>query len=294
MQLGFGATGAWAAPWFDEKKAEQVLGTALDAGLNHLDTAGFYTGGQADERLARCLKNLGALNRPGLVISTKIGKRITEEGRLVRDFSEDGIRRAIDRHIRLFGGQPPDIVYMHGPDEHELHGSLPVLLSLKSEGLIGAIGSCHDGNHLMAAARTDGINILMGRYHFLNRVNAESFHIARQTGKKVVSIAPLAQGLWQRSMFLPKRASDVWYLARALRRDPRTFMAAQRSAWIRDVEGWPPAHLALAYVRMNPDIDVVLTTSTQSRHITDTATGFERDIPPGIRSLLAGKGAVTD
>ena len=294
MQLGFGATGVWAAPWFDEEKAGEVLGAALDGGINHLDTAGFYTGGLADKRLARCLERLGALGRPGLVISTKVGKRITEEGRLVRDFSQDGIRHAIDRHIGLFGGKPPDIVYMHGPDEHELHHSLPVLLTLKSEGLIGAIGSCHDGPHLMTAARADGIDIVMGRYHFLNRANAESFHIARQGGKKIVSIAPLAQGLWQRSMLLPRRMSDLWYLARALRRDPRTFLAAQRSGWIRQVEDWPPAHLALAYVRLNPEIDVVLTTSTRARHVMDTARGFARDIPPDIRELLAEKGAVTD
>lgn len=296
MELGFGATGAWAADWFSEKKALSILKTALDGGIRHFDTASFYAGGKADERLARLLDKLeaeGAVYRQSITLSTKIGKRIDESGRIVRDFSEAAIVDTVARHIRLFGGQGPDIVYMHGPDKKERHQSLPVLQQLKADGALKAIGECHDYPHLETAADTDGIDVLMGRYHFLNRTNAHAFRLAKAKGKKIVSIAPLAQGLWSRKLLLPKSLSGAWYLARAVKRDPHTLIAAQRQSWYRNVPDWPVSHLALAYVRANPDIDVVLTTTTQESHLNDSLTAFERDITPDIRELLEANKAVT-
>lgn len=290
MELGFGATGAWAAGWFDEARAEEVLKTALSRGITHFDTAGFYAGGTADERLAKLLGRLapgGAINGRKLTISTKIGKRLDSGGRILRDFSEAAIREAVERHRVLFGGKGPDIVYLHGPDKEERHSCLPILERLKSDGAIGAIGECGDGPGLAQAAGTDGINVVMGRYHFLNKVNGEAFHRAKIGGKRVVSIAPLAQGLWRRGIFIPKGMNDVWALARAVVRDPKTLMAAQKSGWIRQVEGWPPAHLALGFVRMNPDIDVVLTTSTRPHHVGEVADGFARDLPEEITQILS-------
>ncbi|RFB04438.1 aldo/keto reductase [Parvularcula marina] len=294
MELGFGATGAWAAGWFDESRAEEVLRTALTRGITHFDTAGFYADGRADERLARALQRLapgGAVYGRQLTVSTKIGKRIGPDGRLVRDFSEHAIRDAVERHTTLFGGHRPDIVYLHGPDEKERHGSLPLLQRLKADGLIGAIGECQDGPGLAEAVCTDGIDVVMARYHFLNTSHREAFRTAKRNGKKVISIAPLAQGMWRRGIFIPKRLSDVWGLARALIRDPKTLLAAQKSGWIRRVDGWPPAHLAMGFVRMNEAIDVVLTTSTRPYHLEEVADGFARDLPREIAALLSVHGA---
>lgn len=297
MELGFGATGAWAAPWYEEAEAYRVLLAALDAGITHFDTAGFYAGGKADERLARLLERAeieGRIDRAQLTVATKIGKKVTEGGRLVRDFGETGIREAVERHRRLFGWHPPDIVYLHGPDEQERHKCLPLLLRLKDDGVLGAIGECQDGPGLDRAADTGGIDIVMGRFNFLNTRTTSAFRVAKKNGKKVVAIAPLAQGLWRRSMMAPRRPADLWYLARALRRTPGEFLAAQRAGWIRHQPGWPPAHLALAFVRLNPAVDVVLTTSTRTAHIQDAADGAAREIPPEIADLLREKGAVTD
>ena len=50
LRLGFGCAGAWAKPWFSTRKARAVLFTALENGVRHVDTAGFYADGEGESR----------------------------------------------------------------------------------------------------------------------------------------------------------------------------------------------------------------------------------------------------
>lgn len=58
----------------DQQLANQLVGKALDAGINHFNSADVYTGGQSEEFLS---KALGA-RRKDVVISTKVGFRSGE------------------------------------------------------------------------------------------------------------------------------------------------------------------------------------------------------------------------
>src|SRR5690348_9794867 len=58
----------------DQKLANEMVAKALDAGINHFNTADVYTGGQSEEFLAKALGN----RRKDVVISTKVGFRNSE------------------------------------------------------------------------------------------------------------------------------------------------------------------------------------------------------------------------
>jgi len=78
-RLGFGAmtfgsakeTLFEAISKVDQKLANELVARALDAGINHFNTADLYTGGQSEEFLAKALGN----RRKDVVISTKVGFR---------------------------------------------------------------------------------------------------------------------------------------------------------------------------------------------------------------------------
>src|SRR5262250_1384285 len=58
----------------DQKLANDLVAKALDAGINHFNTADVYTGGQSEEFLAKALGS----RRKEVVISTKVGFRSSE------------------------------------------------------------------------------------------------------------------------------------------------------------------------------------------------------------------------
>lgn len=289
LPLGFGASGVWGERWFDKKKAEALIERAIGLGIRHFDTAGFYQGGEADRRLGEALGRLvtaGAVDRAALTISTKVGKEITEQGRLVRDFGADAIGRALDRHHRLFGGEPPDIVFLHGPNEHELRSGIETLVNHKTSGALRAIGLCSEGNALLDYGTEPLIDAFMGRLNIINAEHAEGFRAFRASGKRVVGIAPLAQGLWRRRLFLPTRPSEAVALLKGAMRQRAALKGAQSASWLRQVPGWSPVDLSLAYVRLTRAVDLALTTTTSLAHLEQSAATASRPIPADIAALI--------
>ena len=53
-----------------QKDAEDIIGTAIDAGINFIDTANVYAGGKSEEITGQALKNL-SVTRDEIVVATK-------------------------------------------------------------------------------------------------------------------------------------------------------------------------------------------------------------------------------
>ena len=72
--MTFGQSGGKyaAASGVIQADADAIIKTAFDAGINFVDTADVYAGGQSEEIIGRAIKNLG-LARHELVLSTKMG-----------------------------------------------------------------------------------------------------------------------------------------------------------------------------------------------------------------------------
>ena len=80
-----------------EAQAEAVLRTALDVGINFIDTAAMY--GVSEERIGRYLSN----RREDFVVATKCGDRQVKEAgdwKVVKDYSPGGILETIDESRR--------------------------------------------------------------------------------------------------------------------------------------------------------------------------------------------------
>ncbi len=98
-------------PWiFDEKQSEPIVRHALDAGVNFIDLADFYSTGVNEEVLGRILKR--AKPREELVITTKVGYDMgsyPNAGGHSRKHVMDGI----DGSLKRLGMEYVDIFMLH-------------------------------------------------------------------------------------------------------------------------------------------------------------------------------------
>lgn len=92
------------------KQAEEVVGTALDLGINFFDHADIYGGGLSELRFRDAIKHLN-VNRDKMIIQSKCGIR---EGYF--DFSKEYILSSVDGILERLGTEYLDFLIIHRPD----------------------------------------------------------------------------------------------------------------------------------------------------------------------------------
>lgn len=287
LRLGFGCSGAWSKPWFSARKAEQLVRAAIDLGITHIDTAGFYA--DAEVRLGNALN---AIPKNKVTISTKTGTVRHKHSGTTKDFSAATIEKDVIASLRRLNVEKVDVLYLHGPNSAQMQEAAPTLVRLKQKGLIEFSGVCGEGRYLDEAAQAPFIDVIMGAYNFLRPEHEATFKTAKSHGKKVVAIAPLAQGLYRKGLFFPKSLSDGWHLARAIIKNPDELKRARAAASALSEPGWTPAGLALGYVLANKDIDAAITTTTKMDHLAASVAAARQSISPAslkrLRSVATG------
>lgn len=269
--------------WFPEREAADLVARAIEGGVTHFDTAGFYADGEAERRLGAALKSVGA--RP--FVSTKTGTRYRNGRRPLKDFSADAIRRDAEASLARLARERLDVLYLHGPSNSEIDAARPALEALIAEGKIAAWGVCGEGAPLDHGIEC-GAGAVMGVYNLLRQEHAPMFRRARDAGGLTVAIAPLIQGLYQRGFLAPKGPGDVWRIARALVKNRPELAAARRlRPVLESEEGHSAAGAALGFVLANPDIDIAMTTTTKTAHLEDTLAAAQIPLSAGFVERLA-------
>ncbi len=116
--MTFGAdapNGAWKAiGQLDGAAAERLIGTALDAGVNLIDTADVYSAGTSEEMVGAALR---ALKRPReqVLVATKVRGR-TGPGPNEIGLSRGHIMAAAEASLRRLGVDAIDLYQIHGAD----------------------------------------------------------------------------------------------------------------------------------------------------------------------------------
>ena len=154
LALGGAALGGLYTP-VDDHAATEVVDLALLRGLTYIDTTPLYGHGVSEARIGRALRRA---DRTTFTISTKVGRLVDPASaderdidmfadapptRIVRDYSAAAVLRSIESSIQRLGVSHLDIVYVHDPEDHmeqALAETVPTLLKLRDEGVIGAVG----------------------------------------------------------------------------------------------------------------------------------------------------------
>ncbi|MGA7325108.1 MAG: aldo/keto reductase [Rhodomicrobium sp.] len=137
VALGTWAIGGWMWGGTDEKDAIQTIHTALDLGINTVDTAPAYGFGRAEEIVG---KALSGSRRGNTIIATKVGLE-WRNGQVFRNSSPERVRKELEDSLRRLQTDVIDLYQVHWPDESvPIEETAALLASFQREGKIRAIG----------------------------------------------------------------------------------------------------------------------------------------------------------
>src|SRR5271163_2267996 len=145
-RMGYGAMqlagpGVWGPPR-DPNGAVRVLREAVEAGVNHIDTADYYGPHVTNQIVRQALHPYPA----GLVIVTKLGGRRPPDKSWQPAISPKELRAGVHDNLRNLGLDALDIVNYrvmgsgHGTEEGSIAEQVMVLADLRRKGLIRHIG----------------------------------------------------------------------------------------------------------------------------------------------------------
>ena len=137
--LGTGIIGGegWTAD--DDEKSIRAIQSAIDLGINLIDTAPVYGRGHSEKIVGKALKD----RREKAVISTKAGNNWDQSdiNKVWRDSSEKRLLKELDDSLRRLGVDVIDLWQIHWPDPNTpLHQTMDTMLKIKEQGKIRAIG----------------------------------------------------------------------------------------------------------------------------------------------------------
>jgi aryl-alcohol dehydrogenase-like predicted oxidoreductase len=287
--VGLGCASAWGQSWFDEKTAIAIVRRALELGVTVFDTGPSYSNGNAEPRLRKALEGTETSK---LLISTKVGTHIGNNGRLFHDLSPRATVKSVDASRRRLDLDKIPLLYLHGVRKEELRSPLlDTLAELRDKGWVRWLGvNSFDTEVLELLLDFPLFDVVMLDYNVLSRRDRLVDQLAR-TGKFVVAGAALANHLYSPGFLLPRSAADVWYSLRAFKNYSRKLFQARRYTSLGTYGAWSRTQMALAYVLSNQHIGTAMFSTTRLAHLEENIAACGLELPDHwineIRSLQA-------
>ncbi len=247
-----------------QDEATAIVDAALEAGINLLDTADMYSGGQSEEMVGKAV----AGRRDDIVLATKANMPMGDE-RNHQGSSRRWLVTALDDSLRRLGVDHVDLYQIHRWDPTTSdEETLSALTDLQRAGKIRYFGSSTFPAYRVVQAQWAARDNHMSRYvteqpsySILQRgVETHVLPVTEQYGLGVLAWSPLASG-WlsgavregreiatNRSTFMPQRF-DITIPSNRARLD-----AVERLAEVADEAGLTMIQLALGFVTAHPAV----------------------------------------
>lgn len=230
-RIGFGAMQLGDIPHDD---AIAVLRRAVELGVNHIDTASFYSDGEVDRRIRAAL----APYRDDLVIVSKVGARPADgEIPLALAQKPAELRAAVETDLAELGLDQIPVVNLRradlgpgliaqGEQRVDLDDQLAEMIALRDEGKIGAIGISNVSADVLRRALPAGIVCVQNAYSLLDRSQEEGLDLCAANGIAWVPFFPLGSAF----PGIPKVTDNA--VVRRIAHDTHATPAQVRLAWL--------------------------------------------------------------
>ncbi|HEY3188294.1 MAG TPA: aldo/keto reductase [Solirubrobacteraceae bacterium] len=181
----------------DEGASKRVVDAALDAGINHFDTADIYGKGRSEEFLGRALGS----RRRDAVITTKVGMGVPEGE---PSASEARVTRVCDESLGRLGTDYIDLYLLHQPDPTTpIAETLSAFAKLVAAGKVREIGCSNFSGAQLEEAEAVANDLGVPRfvnaqndYSLLNRsVEDDVLPVCERLGVVLMPYFPLASGV---------------------------------------------------------------------------------------------------
>lgn len=286
-------TGALYKLDFDQ--AVRIIGAATEAGINHIDTAESYGGGQTEEALGRVLRQLD-LRRDRYILATKAftyGWSDPDAApHQLRTLNRKYLFDAVDRSLVKLGTDYVDIYYCHQEDvETPIEEIVQAMSDIVQSGRARYWAVSNWQSALMAQA--DDYAAAHGLHRpIVNQIEYSLLHRAKHAAvqaaaaQRCIGIAawgPLAGGLltgkYRDGVPEGSRAADQAMQQAGISDrlvDAQRNEIVDRLAGSAAAVGCTPAQLALAWCLATPGVSTVLTAASSIDQLTEVvaAHGF--------------------
>ncbi len=287
--LGTMLFGAWGNRDHDE--SIRIIHRALDAGVNFVDTADVYAGGESEEIVGKALRG----RRDDVVLATKFHGPMGDD-RNRRGNSRRWIVRAVEDSLRRLDTDWIDLYQVHRPEpDTDVDETLGALTDLVRAGKVRYLGSSTFPAHAIVDAQWTAQR--RGRERFVceqppysmlvRGVEADVLPVCRRHGMGVIVWSPLAGG-WlsgrddltrpgsNRAERIPARF-DMSLPANRAKLD-----AAARLAEVAGDAGLSPIHLALAFVCNHPAVTAAIIGSRTMEQLESQLGAADADLDAAV------------
>ena len=273
----------------DHDESIRMIHTALDAGVNLVDTADVYSQGESEEIVGKALKG----RRDEVVLATKFSMPMGSEPNR-RGGSARWIKQAVEGSLRRLGTEHIDLYQMHREDpDTDLDETLAALSDLVRAGKVRVVGSSLFPPEKIVEAQW--IAERRGHHRFrteqppysilLRGIESGTLPSAQRYGMGVLTFSPLSSG------WLSGR-SDVTESNRKARM-PHMFDlsvpanqakldAVERLTKLAGEAGMPLTHLATGFVRAHSAVTSVIIGPRRPEHLDGLLAGAEVELGEDI------------
>ncbi|NND08185.1 MAG: aldo/keto reductase [Saprospiraceae bacterium] len=187
-QLG----GRWGTP-FDNDLADSILHTAIDQGINFIDTADVYSQGLSENAIGKFINSIPEQ----IYVATKCGRQI--DPHVSSGYQCDVLRKYVENSLRNLQLDALDLIQLHCPPTEVFYRPeiFQLFADLKNEGKIRHFGvsveKVEEGLKAIEYENVETVQIIFNM--FRQRPRDLFFEEAIQRDVGIIARVPLASGL---------------------------------------------------------------------------------------------------
>lgn len=288
--VGLGTWAIGGGPWWgdtDDAQSVRAIHSAIDAGINLIDTAPAYGFGRSEIVVGKALKG----RRQDVILSTKCGLWWNDNQgspffmmdgyNVKRCLRPNTVRQELEESLRRLGTDYIDIYLTHwqavDPDKTPISETMESLLKLKEEGKIRSIGASNvELEHLQEYVAAGGIDVNQAHYSMLDR-GLEEMIIPYCLEKRIsiMAYSPLEQGLLTGKIGADQKFGDQEYRNQIVWFNPpnRQRVIDMLDGWkdLADAYGCTMAQLVIAWTLQQVGINFVLCGARHPHHALENA-----------------------
>jgi len=274
----------------DHNDSIHIIHKALDAGINVVDTADMYSGGESEEIVGKALQG----RRDNVVLATKVFNPMGDDPNQ-RGNSRRWITTAVENSLRRLQTDHIDLYQIHRPDPAtDIEETLSALSDLIHSGKVRAIGSstmpASDIVEAQWVAERRGLERFRTEqptYSILNRsIEAEVLPVAQRYGMGTLVWSPLAQGLLT-GRIRKGQQSDLRRTAIFKHMtDERRLDVVEQIIPVAEQAGLKMTHLALAFAITHPGVTAAIIGPRTTEQLDDLLAGADIALSDDILDQL--------
>ena len=182
--------------WIGDRTPDSVLNTAIDGGINVIDTAPIYGQGRSESIIGSVLADRG--DRDEVFLSTKCGLNWNDENSVWRDGRPERLETEIEDSLDRLQTDWIDTYFIHWPDEEmDLRESIEALESFREEDQIRYVGLSNVNVEQIEAAQEVGtVDFLQPPFNLFEKESEdELFPFCREHDIRIMTYSTLCRGL---------------------------------------------------------------------------------------------------